>query len=174
MGKRLSRTSLLDEIRHEKKILDGLLAGLRPREMTSQPVTKAGWTVKDILGHMIGWQQMPLGWHATELAGGVAEVPMPGLRWSDVHRINEIILRRFHRKSLKSVRQAFADSHQQMLDLTASISDADLVTPHRFAWTGPTWTASDHIRAATASHYRWAIKHLRAFQRHRLKTGTIG
>jgi hypothetical protein len=161
MGKRLSRTRLLDEIRHEKGILDGLLAALRPREMTSLPVTKAGWTVKDILGHLIGWQQMPLGWHATERAGGVAEVPMPGLRWSDVRQINEIIFRKFQRKSLNAVLNAFADSHQQMLDLIDSLSDIDLVTPRRFAWTGPTWTASDHIRAATASHYRWAGKHLK-------------
>jgi hypothetical protein len=154
MGKRLSRRPLLQEIAAEKAALDSLLAPLRPREMTSLPVTRAGWTVKDILGHLVGWQELPLAWHATELAGEVAEVPMPGLGWKDVRQINDIIWRKFRRQSLRTVLQSFADSHEQVLELIGSLGDADLVTSRRFRWTGPTWTASDHLRAATASHYR--------------------
>ena len=34
-----------------------------------------------------------------------------------------------------------------------ALPDADPVTPQRFSWTGPSWTLSDYLRAATAVHH---------------------
>jgi hypothetical protein len=39
----------------------------------------------------------------------------------------------------------------------------------RFAWTGPTWTLSDYIRANSATHYRWVCKHIRKWLRAQTK-----
>jgi hypothetical protein len=40
--------------------------------MTQRSATLAGWSVKDILGHLIGWQQMNLDWYAAGLRGDAA------------------------------------------------------------------------------------------------------
>lgn len=165
MGKRLPKAALLAEARKERAALDQLLAPLTPRQMTQPDVTQAGWSVKDVLSHLIGWQQMNLGWHEAALRGESPAVPAPGLKWSDVREINERIYRRHRRRSLKVVLADYAAYHGKMLDAIERTSDADLTAIGRFAWTGPTWTLSDYFRANTASHDRWACKHLRKWLR---------
>jgi len=161
MGKRLPKSELLEEVRIERKALDDLLKELNPRQTAQKDVTAAGWSVKDILGHLVGWQQMNLAWYEAGERGDHPAVPAPGLTWKDVRKLNEIIYRRHRRRSLKAVRQDYETFHQRMVELIHKVSDSDLVQVGRFTWAGPTWTLSDYIRANTASHYRWARKHIR-------------
>ena len=103
MGKRLSKSELLQEIGVERSRLDALLEQLTPRQMTQAGATLAGWSVKDILGHLIGWQQMNLDWYAAGLRGETPEMPAPGLTWRDIRKLNDRIYRKHHRRSLKAV-----------------------------------------------------------------------
>lgn len=165
MGKRLPKADLLQEIAQERSRLDALLEQLTPRQMTRAGATLAGWSVKDILGHLVGWQEMNLDWYAAGLRGEAPEVPAPGLTWKDIRKLNDRIYRKHHRRSLKAVLADYHARHQEMLDLIEEVSDRDFVTVGRFAWAGPTWTLSDYVRANTASHYRWACKHIRKWLR---------
>lgn len=165
MGKRLPRSELLQEIREERDALDALLKQLTPQQMTRRGVTPGGWSVKDILAHILGWQGRLLQWHAAALRGETPAVPAPGLTWRDLKRFNEIIYREHRRRTLKAVLRDYEASHQRMLELIGSTSDADLSTVGRFRWTGPTWTLSDYCRAETASHYRWARRWIRRWLR---------
>lgn len=170
MGKRLPKPELLQEIRVERSKLDALLEQLTPRQMTCAGATLAGWSVKDILGHLIGWQQMNLDWYAAGLRGETPEVPAPGLTWKDIRKLNDRIYRKHHRRSLKAVLADYDSFHKKMLELIEKIPDGDFLAVGRFSWTGPTWTLSDYIRANTASHYRWACKHIRKWLRAQTKT----
>jgi hypothetical protein len=69
MAKRLAKGELLQEIGVERSRLDALLEQLTPRQMTQAGATLAGWSVKDILGHLVGWQQLNLDWYSTGLRG---------------------------------------------------------------------------------------------------------
>ena len=170
MGKRLPKAELLKEIGVERSRLDALLEQLAPRQMTQSGVTLAGWSVKDILGHLVGWQQMNLEWYAAGQRGETPEVPAPGLTWGDIRELNERIYRKHYRRSLKAVLADYSAFHREMLGLVEEVSDRDFVTVGRFAWAGPTWTLSDYVRASTASHYRWACKHIRKWLREQAKT----
>ena len=165
MGKRLPRAELLGEIRVERSTLDTLLEPLTPRQMTRAGVTLAGWSVKDILGHLIVWQQMDLAWYGAGRRGETPAVPAPGLSWKDIRKLNDRIYHKHHRRSLTAVVADDDAFHQKMLELIEEVPDEDLVPVGRFAWAGPTWTLSDYIRANTASHYRWACKHIRKWLR---------
>jgi len=170
MGKRLPKAELLQEIGVERKRLDRLLEQLTPRQMTQPGATLAGWSVKDILGHLIGWQQMNLDWYAAGMRGETPELPAPGLTWRDIRQLNERIYRKYHRRSLKAVLADYRAFHEKMLELIAVVPDRDFVAVGRFAWTGPSWTLSDYVRANTASHYRWACKHIRKWIRAQAKS----
>jgi hypothetical protein len=172
MGKRLPKADLLQEIGVERGRLDELLEELTPRQMTQAGVTLAGWSVKDILGHLIGWQHMNVEWYAAGLRGETPEVPAPGLTWQDIREVNDRIFRKQHRRSLNAVLADYCEYHQAMLRMIEEVADRDFVTVGRFAWAGPTWTLSDYVRANTASHYRWATKHIRKWLRAQKKTRT--
>ena len=90
MGKRLPKAELLQEIGVERSRLDALLEQLTPRQMTQGGATLAGWSVKDILGHLIGWQQMNLDWYAAGLRGETPEMPAPGLTWRDIITVGHV------------------------------------------------------------------------------------
>jgi len=165
LGKRPPKAELFKEIATERHALDCILSSLKPRQMTCPGVTAGGWSVKDILGHLIGWQAMNLSWYEAGLHGELFAVPAPGLTWRDLRKLNAMIYRRHHQRSLKAILSDYNTFHQRMLTLIEDIPDTDFLQVGRYVWTGPTWTLSDYIRASTASHYRWARKHIRKWLR---------
>jgi hypothetical protein len=165
MGKRLRKRALLAEIDRERVALDATLALLRPRDMTRPGVTRGGWSVKDILAHLIEWQQMNLGWYAAGLRGEKPAMPAPGFTLRELPRLNAMIYRKHYRRSLRAVLDDYRTYHDQVTALIEALPDRDLVTLGRYSWTGPSWTLSDYLRASTAAHYLWARTRIRRWWR---------
>lgn len=161
MGRRLRKKELLEAINIERTSLDEILAQLRPRQMTQPGVTRGGWSVKDILAHLVEWQQMNFGWYEAGLRGEKPAMPAPGFTLRELPRLNERISRKHHRRSLRAVLHDYRTHHERMITLIESLQDSDLVTLGRFSWTGPSWTLSDYFRAATVAHYLWARTRIR-------------
>ncbi len=103
MGKRLPKRGLLQEIAVERRALDGLLALIKPRQMTWAGVTRSGWSVKDILAHLAQWQQLNLDWYAAGSRGETPVLPAPGISWRELARLNAMIYRKHRRRSLQAV-----------------------------------------------------------------------
>lgn len=169
MGRRLRKKDLLTEIQRERTALDETLALLSARQMTKAGVTRGGWSVKDVLAHLVEWQQMNLDWYAAGLRGEKPAMPAPGYTLRELPRLNQMIYRRHHRRSLPAVMADYRSYHQRIVTLIEAIPDADLVTLGRFNWTGPSWTLSDYPRASTAAHYLWARKRIRKWWRAQTK-----
>jgi len=165
MGRRLRRTALLAEIQRERRALDDTLAALSPRQMTKAGVTSAGWSVKDVLAHIVEWQEMNLKWYAAGLRGEKPAMPAPGFTLRELPRLNEMIYRKHRRRSLRAVMGDYSSYHKRVVELIGALSDADLVALGRFSWTGPSWTLSDYLRASTAAHYLWARTLIRRWWR---------
>jgi len=172
MGKRLRKQELLNEIHRERAALDDTLALLPPRQMTRAGVTRGGWSVKDVLAHLVEWQQMNLDWYAAGLRGEKPAMPAPGYTLRELPRLNAMIYRKHHRRSLQAVLHDYRSHHERILALIATLPDTDLVTLERFSWTGPSWTLSDYLRASTAAHYLWARTRIRRWWRAQGKAKT--
>ena len=165
VGKRLPKIELLSEIQRERRALDDVLALMPARHMTRAGVTRGGWSVKDVLAHLVEWQQMNLDWYAAGLRGEKPAMPAPGFTLRELPRLNQMIYRKNHRRSLQAVVRDYRSYHERLVTLIESLSDADLVTLNRFSWTGPSWTLSDYLRASTAAHYLWARSRIRRWAR---------
>ncbi len=165
MGRRLRKRELLDEIGRERAALDDALALLPPRLMTKAGVTRGGWSVKDVLAHLVAWQQMNLDWYAAGLRGEKPAMPAPGYTLRELPRLNAMLYRRHHRRSLQAVLKDYRSFHARVVALIESLPDSDLVTLGRFSWTGPSWTLSDYLRASTVAHDLWARTRIRRWYR---------
>ncbi len=165
MGTRLSKAQLLKAIDDERLALDITIGQLSKRQLTQAGVTKGGWSVKDILAHLLEWQQMNLDWYAAGLRGDKVHLPAPGYTFRDLPRLNKMIYQKHHRRSLPSVLADFEKHHKEIVTLVKSLSDADLTTLNRYSWTGPSWTLSDYLRASTVAHYLWARQRIRRWLR---------
>lgn len=169
MGRRLRQKELLEEIQFERKMLDEALASVPARLMTKSGVTRGGWSVKDILAHLVEWQEMNLNWYAAGLRGEKPAMPAPGFTLRDLPRLNGMIYRKHHRRSLQAVLDDYRSSHERIVALIKNLSDTDLITLERFSWTGPSWTLNDYLRASTAAHYLWARTRIRRWWKKQAK-----
>jgi hypothetical protein len=169
LGKRLRKSDLLGEVRRERGLLDETLAQVPRRAMTRAGVTRGGWSVKDVLAHLVEWQRMNLDWYAAGLRGEKPAMPAPGFTLRDLPRLNAMIYRKHHRRALQAVLADYRAYHERVVALIEALPDADLVTLNRFSWTGPSWTLSDYLRASTAAHYLWARTRVRRWWRAQVK-----
>ena len=165
MGRRLRKKALLHEIQVERKALDNTLAHLSVHQMTKPGVTEAGWSVKDVLSHIVEWQRMVLYWYNAGLRGESPPMPAPGYSYRDLPRLNDMIYRKHRRRALRNVLRDYRSYHGHVVRLIHRVPEADLITLKRFPWTGPSWTLSDYLRAETAAHYVWARKLIRRWHR---------
>lgn len=165
MGKRLGKSELLEQIQLERGKLEETLAALNKKQMTTRGVTVTGWAVKDVLTHLIAWEQMGLSWYKAGLRGETPALPAPGMTWRDLPKLNDQIFKKNRRRPLDDVLAEFQSSHRQVLKAVKAMPEADLVELGRYAWTGQKWTVGNFIAASTSSHYRWARTLIRKWAR---------
>ena len=69
-----TKTELMENIYLNRKLLDKKLAKLTPEQLV-WPGSMNDWSVKDILGHLIDWEQRFISWYEAGLRGATPETP---------------------------------------------------------------------------------------------------
>ena len=162
-GKRRDKIGILQSIETERQRLESNLSALNDEEMVKSGVI-GDWSIKDILAHLVDWEQRFLGWYQAGLRGEVPETPAPGLTWNDLDELNLRIYEQNRERSLQSVIQEFNRSYNQVLETVKAIPEEDIFPVGRYAWTGKANLAG-YILANTANHYRWAKTGIRKWLR---------
>jgi len=164
-GKRRDKNGILQSIQTERRRLESNLASLSNEEMT-EPGVIGDWSVKDILAHLVDWEQRFLGWYQAGLHGEVPETPAPGLTWNDLDKLNQMIFDKHKDQPINEVKADFQTSYQQILQTVREIPEEEIFPVGRFAWTEKSNLAA-YILANTANHYhyRWAKTGIRKWLR---------
>lgn len=159
MTRQMSKDKLLERIRVEHRRLESNLAKLSQEEIL-QPGVIGQWSVKDILAHLVDWEQRCMDWIEVSFRGETPETPAPGMTWRDLDILNQQIFEKHRNRALGEVLDEFHSSYQAMLKRVESISEEDLTDPHRFGWRAgkPLWKL---VAANTYNHYRWAKTEIR-------------
>ncbi len=159
MPRPTNKAQLLSAMQQEHEALEKSLEALTPDQLTH--VSKAAaWSIKDVLAHLMAWEQMCLGWYKAGLRGGVPPLPAEGYNWAQIPALNRVIFDRYHDRPLAEVLKQYRASYRQMLKKVQSLSEEDLFTPGRYEWTKKNALAAYFI-GATSSHYAWARKEVR-------------
>ena len=159
MPRPASKLDLLAAIEKEQGALEMLLETLTPEQMT-EPGIVGEWSVKDVLAHLIEWEQMCLGWHAAGLRGETPQLPAPGFKWNQTPQLNQQIYEKHRERPLDEVLEQFQASHREILEVIQGLSNEKLFTTGHFAWTKKN-TLGTYMVSATSSHYLWARKEIR-------------
>jgi len=159
MPRPTNKAQLLSATQQEHEALDKSLEFLTPDQLTRVSKTTK-WSIKDVLAHLLAWEQMCLSWYKAGLRGVVPPLPAEGYNWAQLPALNRAIFERYHDRPLADVLKQYRSSYRQMLKTVQGISDEGLFTPGRYAWTGKNAAAAYFI-GATSSHYAWARKEVR-------------
>jgi hypothetical protein len=126
----LTKAEVLDAIRAGRKPLEEALAQLGEDQMT-QPGVESNWSVKDILAHIVAWEQRMVLWVGQALRGEVPAIPAT---WEEVHRLNEQSYWENRDRPLTEVLAEFQRSYLEALAVAEAASEEDLIDPERFGW----------------------------------------
>lgn len=158
MPKPTTREELMKETYAEREKLEALLKTIPPDVFSSKKVV-GEWTVKDVLSHLIAWEQMVILWVKSGYESKTIPVPAEGFKWSDLPALNDTIYREHKNEPAGEVLAKFDQSYHQILDLLNSIPEQDLFTPGLHKWQNKNMLAA-YFKSSMSSHYLWARKEI--------------
>ncbi len=138
-----------------RSVIDTIPAAqaLRPREEET--------SIKDVVAHRAHWITLYLGWYADGQAGREVHFPAPGYNWGQLKAYNAAL--RAEQKALDwdAARAMLDAQHRALIGFLEARSEQELYGgPMKGARND--WTAGRWAEAAGPSHYRSALKWIRA------------
>ena len=123
------------------------------------PGAVGDWSVKDLLAHLIFWEQAPVRALRAEASGEPGQLPPDD---EGVDRLNARAVAERRERPPAEVLTEFERSYHELLEVVEPLSDEDLNDPGRYAWTGgkPLWRI---IAGESYLHYREHDEELRAW-----------
>ncbi|MBA2681628.1 MAG: ClbS/DfsB family four-helix bundle protein [Ktedonobacteraceae bacterium] len=158
----MDKTALLNTIQTEYTRFESIIAPLNEMQLCT-PYFEGEWSIKDIMAHIATWEQICTRWLEKVIYGGT---PEPSERLDP--ESNDQIYRENQNRSLTDVQEFFHYAHQQFLHqvnlLVQTLSEEDLNTPHRFAWTDA-WPGSSLTAVIADNSYEHYHDHAQQIHR---------
>ena len=154
-----TKQELLESIETTRALLEKKFSKLTPKQMV-WPGSMGEWSVKDILAHLVDWEQRFIGWYQAGLRGEVPETPAPGFTWRELPKLNQAGFEQHQDESLADVLERFERSYLEIYELVKRMEDAEIFEAKYYAWTGDS-PLLPWIAANTSSHYNWARRNIR-------------
>jgi len=151
-----NKAELLEYTYSQRNKLEKKVASLSPAELIF-PGSMGEWSVKDILQHLVDWEQRWIGWYEAGKKGETVYTPEPGYNWRQMGLLNEKYRLKYKDRPLDEVLEDFHASYRQIMSVIESVSEAEMLALGVYPWTGKlpliAWMAGN-----TCEHYQWAIQ----------------
>lgn len=154
-----NKQELLESIQHARELLENKFSKLTPRQ-TVWPGSMDDWSAKDILAHLVDWEQRFIGWYKAGLRGEVPETPAPGMTWRELPKLNHEGFEQHKDETLDNVLEQFERSYLEVLGIVKGMTEEEIFEPKYYDWTGDS-SLLPWIAANTSSHYNWARRNIR-------------
>ena len=97
-------------------MLEKKIAGLTSEELV-YPGSMGEWSVKDILQHLVDWEQRWISWYEAGKKGENVVTPEVGYNWRQMGQLNESYRQKYKDRPLYEVLADFHTSYQQILEV---------------------------------------------------------
>jgi len=154
-----TKKELLDSIRTTRELLERKFSKLTPEQMV-WPGSMDDWSVKDILAHLVDWEQRFIEWYRAGKKGEIPETPAPGYTWRELPRLNQEGFERHKNEALQNVLERYEESYLEILELVEGMEAQEIFEARYYEWTGDS-SLLPWIAANTSSHYNWARRNIR-------------
>jgi len=152
-----SKAELLKQIESEHDRFLELLASIPKSRRRETGVWGDGWSVQDLVAHLMEWHVMFLRWYREGCDGGVPVMPAPGYKWSQTPELNWAIWRKHRGKAGGRIMQEFESSYRESRAVVIDLSPSALLAPGHFGWTRK-YPLTTYLAPNTSSHYRFATR----------------
>jgi hypothetical protein len=123
------------------------------------------WTrdknLRDVLVHLYEWHQLLLNWIDSGQSGDAKPFLPEPYNWKTYGDMNVEFWKKHQSTPYETSKKMLRESHKKVMALIESFSNEALFKAGVLSWTG-TSTLGAYCVSATASHYDWAIKKIKA------------
>jgi hypothetical protein len=132
------KSHILTAMREQFDQLEKLLASLNDEQATT-PSFDDDWSVKDVVNHLWGWQQISVARLNAGVLDREPEFPnwltsFPGNWDESSDQTNTWLYKNFHDRSWAEAGKNWRDGYLQLLELGEKVSERDLLDGDRFSW----------------------------------------
>ena len=120
--------------------------------------------LRDILIHLYEWHQLLLNWVQFNMTGNKKDFLPEPYNWRTYGEMNVEFWKKHQNTKLENAKEMLKESHRAVLEIIQPFSNDELFSKQIFGWTGTT-TLGSYCVSATASHYDWATKKLKAHKK---------
>lgn len=120
--------------------------------------------LRDVVIHLYEWHQLLLRWVSSNLGGQPAAFLPPPYNWKTYGEMNKAFWAQHQTTPLSAALEMLQSSHEKVVVLAESLTEAQLFSKGGVSWSGSS-TLGSYFVSATASHYDWAIKKLKAHKK---------
>ena len=165
MARPTDKMSLLAQSAANFEKLAKMVESFTPEQLAGTfPFEDRDRNVRDVLVHLHEWHLMMQSWYTGGMSGQKPTIPGVGYTWQTLPALNLEIWKKWQGTSLEEAQSLLAASHGDLMAMIESHSDEELFTKKLYKWTGTT-SLGAYLISATASHYDWAMKKLKIYQK---------
>ena len=121
--------------------------------------------LRDVLIHLYEWHQLLLKWVCVNQNGEARSFLPAPYTWKTYGEMNVMFQQKHQSRSYAEAKNMFTKSHNEVMEMIEQFSNEELFEKAQFSWTGNS-TLGSYCVSATSSHYTWAIKKIKQFQKH--------
>ena len=122
--------------------------------------------LRDVLAHLYEWHRLLIVWITANTDGNPQPFLPAPYNWKTYGDMNVEFWKKHQSTSLDEVISLLANSHKASLEFIEQFTDAELFDKKTITWTSGS-TLGSYCVSATASHYDWAMKKLKAHKKAR-------
>lgn len=174
MGRATTKTDLLEAASVNFDKLNVLINSMTEKELSTDfdfskdNKKEAHWNrdknLRDIYIHLYEWHQLVLNWVDTNKKGIEKPfLPLP-YNWKSYGDMNIEFWHKHQETPLEEANAMFVKSHKKMIESIETFTNDELFSKNVYPWVGGSNLGSYYV-SATASHYDWAIKKLKAHKK---------
>lgn len=159
MPRPTTKAELLSQAIDNYETLRNEIADLTKEELV-EPGIVGEWSIKDVLAHLMVWQQMTLSWYRAGQRGETPITPSEHYTWQQIPALNQRIYESYRDAKLTKIKRDFAHSHNETIKCIELMTEDELFQHSYYSWTKST-TLGSYLTSATSSHYVWARTEIR-------------
>jgi hypothetical protein len=125
----MTKAELMAAIQRNWEALEAALLRMTEAQLTT-PQDAGGWTVKDHLIHLAGWEGAVVSFLQRRPMYAGLGVDAALYRSGDIDAINEAVVQQSKNLPLGEALALFRDVHRQLMELLQPLTDADLLQPY--------------------------------------------
>ena len=170
-----SKSDLISASQNNFEKLNVLIASLTEVELSTpfgfaadEGKKEAHWArdknLRDVLIHLHEWHQLVLVWVSSNTQGEARPFLPSPYNWKTYGEMNVEFWTKHQDTPLEAAKSLYVKSHDDVMRVAEGFPDAELFTKDAFSWVGGS-TLGSYFVSATASHYDWAMKKLKAHRK---------